>query len=380
MDCLTILATATAVTWVFKGGGDTDTANRQQQRQRPKHRMLPWERRLQPRLRGKWPWWHAADGVRAVLRSFLYRSVYLPYRSVISRLMGWLLWYPVTFVCDCCCLALGGQDVDREYRNCCRCYSAAKKQYCYTCIANYVETQVTDGQATRPVCMVTRKCQLDDRVVRQRLSPSAVLILDRNQIIEAAALETKRDTSTEILWHCPSPDCAYAAFISNRTSPHPERITLWQSWTRWLPQFYRARPTDLRCIRCLVCKMTSCQFCHLVWSKGAADHTDVTCDAYAAQLRSMDADSAQQALLQVWKAKAGIQSCRHCHSAIEKNNGCKHLTCRCGYEFCWDCGVPWSMGHSRVFCRPVAKTTATTVNSGTGGNGFAAAWWALWFW
>jgi ariadne-1 len=39
--------------------------------------------------------------------------------------------------------------------------------------------------------------------------------------------------------------------------------------------------------------------------------------------------------------------CPKCHSRIEKNGGCNHMTCRtlsgggCGYEFCWVCGHEW---------------------------------------
>lgn len=39
--------------------------------------------------------------------------------------------------------------------------------------------------------------------------------------------------------------------------------------------------------------------------------------------------------------------CPKCHSRIEKNGGCNHMTCKtstgggCGHEFCWICGNPW---------------------------------------
>lgn len=35
--------------------------------------------------------------------------------------------------------------------------------------------------------------------------------------------------------------------------------------------------------------------------------------------------------------KEHTKSCPNCDNAIEKNKGCNHMTCKCGYEFCWYC-------------------------------------------
>lgn len=29
--------------------------------------------------------------------------------------------------------------------------------------------------------------------------------------------------------------------------------------------------------------------------------------------------------------------CPHCAAPIQRNTGCRHMTCRCGHEFCWHC-------------------------------------------
>lgn len=347
MDFPTIVATVTAVAWVA--------------RNQERLIMIP-RRQALVTLR---------DGLRAA-RLFLYRSVYLRYRSEISQVAGFLLLYRSAFECDCCCLRLGGQDLDVGYKEACQCDNAGgDSKYCYTCICTYVETQATEGQATKLVCMATRQCQLDDRLVRRRLSPTAVLLLDRNQIIQAAAAAeasaTKKGIREEKLWHCPSPDCAYIGFISSKTGRLPERPTMFQSLTRI---FHVKTKPDPRSIRCPVCLISSCQFCARVWTKGSADHTGRTCEKYAAQQLATDDDSAA---LAHWKARARVQSCRLCHSVIEKNDGCKHMTCRCGFQFCWVCGEEWTDQHSVFFCRPMASTP-----EGGGGGGFAA-WLGSWF-
>jgi len=39
--------------------------------------------------------------------------------------------------------------------------------------------------------------------------------------------------------------------------------------------------------------------------------------------------------------RAFTKRCPKCQSMIEKNEGCNHMTCRCGYEFCWLCKQDW---------------------------------------
>ena len=37
-------------------------------------------------------------------------------------------------------------------------------------------------------------------------------------------------------------------------------------------------------------------------------------------------------------AKKGWQHCPGCRSLVERNEGCLHMTCKCGTEFCYNCG------------------------------------------
>ena len=39
--------------------------------------------------------------------------------------------------------------------------------------------------------------------------------------------------------------------------------------------------------------------------------------------------------------RAGWKRCYSCHTLVERNNGCRHMTCRCIAECCYICGLRW---------------------------------------
>ncbi|KAL6713732.1 hypothetical protein ACLMJK_008224 [Lecanora helva] len=51
-------------------------------------------------------------------------------------------------------------------------------------------------------------------------------------------------------------------------------------------------------------------------------------------------DPALERVLQVAQ-EAGWQRCTECQNMIERYQGCNHITCRCGHNFCYECGQKW---------------------------------------
>lgn len=51
-------------------------------------------------------------------------------------------------------------------------------------------------------------------------------------------------------------------------------------------------------------------------------------------------DTAVQSLMAA-AGEAGFQQCRECKRIIELMSGCNHITCTCGADFCYLCGVKW---------------------------------------
>ena len=48
-----------------------------------------------------------------------------------------------------------------------------------------------------------------------------------------------------------------------------------------------------------------------------------------------------------WK----FQRCPHCRLMVMRTEGCPHIICRCGGQFCYSCGGDYSSGHA---CRITA--------------------------
>jgi len=68
------------------------------------------------------------------------------------------------------------------------------------------------------------------------------------------------------------------------------------------------------------------------------DHQPAPCSLVKKWLKKCEDDSETANWI-----SANTKECPKCHSTIEKNGGCNHMTCRkCRHEFCWMCMGVWS--------------------------------------
>ncbi|KAI0817384.1 hypothetical protein GGR55DRAFT_620202 [Xylaria sp. FL0064] len=93
----------------------------------------------------------------------------------------------------------------------------------------------------------------------------------------------------------------------------------------------RIRPADLRhhsngrtSATCRKCNTEICGLCYHKW------HKSRRCPA--------DADTAR---FEKVAKEAGWKRCYHCQAMVELKEGCNHMTCRCGAQFCMMCGSKW---------------------------------------
>lgn len=74
-------------------------------------------------------------------------------------------------------------------------------------------------------------------------------------------------------------------------------------------------------LKCNVCGMLFCAYCHEQWHEG------------------QECPEGKDKLLEKWIKENNGKFCPTCKMRIEKNEGCMHMTCtNCGYEWCWRCG------------------------------------------
>ena len=46
------------------------------------------------------------------------------------------------------------------------------------------------------------------------------------------------------------------------------------------------------------------------------------------------------------KNKFLFKRCVKCRMVVERNQGCPHMTCKCGAQFCYNCGAAWGSSHN----------------------------------
>lgn len=76
-------------------------------------------------------------------------------------------------------------------------------------------------------------------------------------------------------------------------------------------------------LHCSSCGDFSCQSCVSKW------HESVTCDQFKATLAPPMPDSID------------LSRCPNCRHGVLRTSGCIHITCRCGFEFCYSCEAPY---------------------------------------
>ncbi|KAI7755548.1 hypothetical protein M8C21_008647 [Ambrosia artemisiifolia] len=89
---------------------------------------------------------------------------------------------------------------------------------------------------------------------------------------------------------------------------------------------------------CPSCNRLFCAQCKVAW------HCGMSCSDYESWKKE-EPSGEDNMLIDLAKNKNWMR-CSKCKFFVEKVDGCKHISCRCGYEFCYGCGSAYTNTHA----------------------------------
>jgi len=159
----------------------------------------------------------------------------------------------------------------------------------------------------------------------------AILLDSDEAVAQLNKLEVEHSIPVSQRFYCPYPTCS-ALMIAEPAATEPQRPRGDGGMQR--------DPTPSA--ECMECHRLVCMICRSAW------HSGYTCAQFQAlnpgQRQAEDQQLFQLAQNERWKR------CMRCGHMIELNTGCNHITCQCGYEFCYQCGTEWQGGTQRCGC------------------------------
>jgi hypothetical protein len=142
-----------------------------------------------------------------------------------------------------------------------------------------------------------------------------------------------------ILWYTPPLPDTFGSF----QWVEPECINLDATG-----KFHEIEEIDGRRMVCAKCLTCFCGLCRRPWELGSQSHFKVACATYRRRIPFRGEDTDFEFVAQL----ANARICPGCSLRTERTDGCNHMTCPCGYEWCYICECRWSVAHYSCIDRP----------------------------
>ncbi|KAL2336355.1 hypothetical protein Fmac_010801 [Flemingia macrophylla] len=183
-------------------------------------------------------------------------------------------------------------------------YENCSHSFCDDCIGKYVAAKIQENismvKCPDPKCKVVVEPQYCGSIV-----PREVIDRWEDALCENLLLESQK-------FYCPFKDCS-AMLIYDAE----EVVTASE---------------------CPHCNRLFCAQCKVSW------HAGVECREFQ-NLKQSEREKEDLMVIELAKNQSW-RRCSKCNFYVEKVDGCSHVTCRCGNEFCYACGSSWSSHHA----------------------------------
>lgn len=230
---------------------------------------------------------------------------------------------------------------------------------CTPCFIKYVAA----SESYPIVDIENRDRVVPDDVLAKHMPPDIMRRIEerciQKALEDAIASSANPDGKTEMIWHCPQPDCRFR-MIMDTEIPNANDHEVVRFFKRLLG--VRSLP-DERKAKCQSCSCASCRVCGKPWvAADGSSHDHRSCsnhlqggnEANKAALTSYWND----VLARAWADQNDAKACPRCSRLIQKNKGCNSMRCKCGYQFCWDC-LGENCGHGGCRNRPTSLSGVT---------------------
>ncbi|KAK8463927.1 hypothetical protein PHAVU_011G072300 [Phaseolus vulgaris] len=213
---------------------------------------------------------------------------------------------------ETCVICLEDTDVSQIFS-----VDECQHRYCFSCMKQHVEVKLLHGIV--PKCphegckyeLLVDSCQ---KFLTQKLTDT----------MRQRKLEASIPTADKV--YCPYPRCS-ALMTKTEVFEYSKDL---------IGESQLSGPK-----KCLKCHGLFCFNCKVPW------HSGMTCYIYK---MSNPNPPAEDLKLKFLASRSLWRQCVKCNHMIELAEGCYHMTCRCGFEFCYNCGAEWKDKKSTCVC------------------------------
>lgn len=185
-----------------------------------------------------------------------------------------------------------------------------------------------------------------------------------------------RKKNDQIILQCPGTDCDFKWLVADPNHRRDKQNHETKSYLLWytpykaaenLPFFFLdgqdfspharrdfLRQPDPRRLFCPCCTTVFCGLCRNPWVYSGQLHTGRSCRQFGRRLPA-EVSSADRFALR------SARPCPGCQTGTVRVDGCNHMTCVCGMEWCYACGGGWNQAHYYCSDRAAEATPQCTI-------------------
>ncbi|KAM4095438.1 hypothetical protein ACJW30_08G030200 [Castanea mollissima] len=243
-------------------------------------------------------------------------NIKFAFKSARDSIVSQIIWAEETSkgkLKETCVICFEDIDVDKIFS-----VDGCLHRYCFSCMKQHVEVKLLNGMVAKcPHENCKSEVSIDS--CGKFLAPNLVEVMSQ-RIKESSISPTEKV-------YCPYPRCS-ALMSKSEVLRYTKNV------------YIGAEESGAR--KCMKCHYFFCIKCKVPW------HLNMTCYDY--KRSNANAHPGDAKLKSLAKSNRWRQ-CLKCNHMVELAEGCYHITCRCGYEFCYTCGAEWKSKKATCSCK-----------------------------